>query len=92
VTDSSPDNGRVTLAILKREIQYLTNEVQGMRAESKEERSKIRIDLSKVLDDHEDRLRSVEGGARQGLWRDVGAFTAAVVSGLVAWAAGKPGP
>ena len=42
-------------------------------------------ELCKRMDDHEQRIRSLEGSQRWGLGRDVGAYIAAAVVAVRAW-------
>ena len=72
-------NGRVTLAVLQNDIAHLTDEVRGYRAETKE-----------LVQDHEDRLRTLEGSNRQGLWRDLGVLFAAIGAGIAGVFVNKP--
>jgi len=46
--------------------------------------------VCKQLDDHEDRIRGLEGANRQGIFRDVGTIIAAAFMALIAWLTGKP--
>ena len=49
-------------------------------------------EICKRLDDHESRIRSLEGANRQGIFRDVGTVIAAAIMAVVAWVTGKPSP
>lgn len=76
------DNGRVTMAILQNEIRHLSEEVKRLRQdlcgkiEAYEERARS------VHQDHEERLRTLEGSQGWNVWRDLGTFLAAVGAGL----------
>ena len=50
-------NNRVTLAVIQNELQHIRDDIAGMRR-----------DVTKRLDDHEDRIRCVE---KRNVWSDV---------------------
>lgn len=77
------ENGRVTLAVLKTEIQHLCGKQDLWHEELRDALAELKADLRERTDDHEKRIRSLEGADRQGVWRDVGAFLAAAVAAIV---------
>lgn len=79
MTDTTrPNNSRVTLAVLQRDILHLTEQVEAMRG-----------DVCGRLDDHEDRIRVNEKQVTQLSTRsnigDVGATMAAAVMAALAF-------
>lgn len=83
-------NTRVTLAVVKRDIEHLTAEVRQYRAEMHEQMLMQRAECRERSTDHEQRIRSLEGNNRQGFYRDIGAFAAAIGAGIFGWLTGKP--
>lgn len=73
MANSPPDanNSRVTLAVVQRDIQHVIEKLDRYHQE-----------LCKELEDHEGRLRALEGQSRQGVWRDLGVFVAAIAAGV----------
>jgi hypothetical protein len=86
-----PDSteGRVTLAILGSEIQHLTEEVRGWRAETKELIADSRAEYRALVKDHEDRIRTLESSNRRGVAADVGAYLAAIGAGIAGFFGGN---
>jgi hypothetical protein len=87
----APDdtNGRVTMAILATKLDHLTDEIRQYRTEAKEQLSTCRVESQHTHEDHEKRLRELEGSTRQGLYRDIAAFISALGAGVVSFIAGK---
>ena len=71
-------NGRVTLAVVQRDIQHLSERIDEFIAESRGCRK-----------DHEDRIRSLEASGRRSNWQDVGAYLTAIAAGIAGWLGGK---
>jgi hypothetical protein len=84
MANSPQDNNRVTLAVLAVKVDTLSAQIQQLRQELKEDVSFYRAESRERTDDHENRIRNLEGSTRQGLWRDVGAFAAAAAAGVAA--------
>ena len=82
-------NGRVTMAILATKLEHLTEEIRQYRAENKEQLGACRAESQHAHEDHEKRLRDLEGNTRQGLYRDIAAFISALAAGVVSFIAGK---
>lgn len=82
-------NGRVTLAIVQNEIRHLCEKQDRWHVELREALEEMKRDLRERTDDHEKRIRCLEGADRQGVWRDLGALAAAVTAGIVGWFGGK---
>lgn len=100
MSDDQLTENRVTLAVLKNDIDHLTRllermRVEGatqreeMRAEGKTERERIYRDVCMKLDDHEGRLRGLESSSRNAVYRDGATFITAVAAGVVAALTGK---
>ena len=47
-------------------------------------------EMRKRWEDHEDRIRGLEGSNRQGIFRDAGVMITAIVAAFLAWLTGKP--
>jgi uncharacterized protein YeeX (DUF496 family) len=85
-----PDgNGRITLAIVQNEIRHLCEKQDLWHEEIRDALADMKRDLRERTDDHEKRIRNLEGADRQGMWRDIGAFFAAIAAGAVGWMGGK---
>jgi len=76
-------NGRVTLAVVQRDVQHLADTVQRYHDD-------LCREMRERDQDHEERIRSLEGASRQGIWRDVGAFLAALGAGIVGVLSNEP--
>ena len=81
---SPPDsaNGRVTLAVVQNEIKHVRADLERYH---KELCSQVRESDERHMDmlrDHEERLRNLEGSQGWNVWRDVGAFMAAIGAGV----------
>lgn len=87
---SEPDgtNNRVTLAVLQNEIRHLCQKQDVWHQEMRTTFEEMKRDLRERTDDHEQRIRCLEGANRQGIWRDIGAFFAAAAAGVVGWLSG----
>ena len=81
------------MAVLKKDIEFLKetmannfallrDDMARSRAERKEELGKLCATFEKSVADHEERLRTLEGSNRTGLYRDIGAYISAVVAGI----------
>ena len=79
------DDGKITLAVLKIEIQHLRADIERMsrdlcrKIEDGDRRS------GEKFEDHEERLRSLEGSQPWNLYRDVGVLITAVGTAIGSW-------
>jgi DNA-binding transcriptional MerR regulator len=87
--DPTTSNGRVTLAVVQNEIRHLCEKQDTWHEEIRDALAEMKRDLRERTDDHESRIRTLEGADKQGVWRDIGALVAAVVAGVVGWFGGK---
>lgn len=87
--DPDATNSRVTLAVVQNDIRHLCQKQDVWHEEMRQSLSEMRRDLRERTDDHEQRIRCLEGANRQGIWRDVGAFFAAIAAGVAGWIGGK---
>jgi hypothetical protein len=89
-------NSRVTVAILKEQLSQLRvsfeSELRHVNAtierNHREVCDKIGVHESRsgeTLDDHEDRLRALEGSQPWNLYRDLGVLIAAIGTGITSW-------
>lgn len=78
-------NGRVTLAVLQAEIRHLGDRLDRHVAQLCGDIGSLKDDHRQEFRDHEERLRTLEGATRQGLWRDIGTFFTALGAGIAAW-------
>ena len=72
-------NDRVTVAVLKSEIGHLGEKID-----------RYHYEVCEDLRDHEDRLRELEGRQSWSLYRDIGAYLAAIGAGIAGAFTGKP--
>lgn len=89
MADGVDGNGRVTLAVVQNEIRHLCEKQDIWHEEIRDALAEMKKDLRERTDDHERRIRELEGANRQGVWRDVGTFLAAVAAGVTGWLTGK---
>lgn len=75
-------NGRVTLAVVQNEIHHLRSDLERYHREMCDQMRESDDRISEMLKDHETRLRSLEGSQGWNIWRDLGAFIAAVLAGI----------
>jgi len=90
---SEDDDGRVTLAIIQRDIHHLCGKVDRYHEETKISLAKREEDCREAHKDHEARLRSLEAGERQAMYRDAGTFATAmagIIAGVLAALGVKP--
>ena len=83
------DNSRVTVAVLKAEMNHLALTLQAEMQHLSNNQDRYHQQLCKELDDHEQRLRDLEAAKPWSLYRDVGAFVAAIGAGLAGVFSGK---
>ena len=76
------DDGRITLAVVKNEISHLRNDVERMHRDLCSKIQNVDQRMMDEIKDHEDRLRSLEGSQPWNIWRDAGAFLAAIAAGI----------
>lgn len=79
----------MTLAVLKNEIQHLCGKQDLWHEELRAALGELKADLRERTDDHESRIRALESADRRNVWRDIGAFAAAMAAGVVGWFGGK---
>ena len=78
MTDTADGNGKLLARIDER-----TKHIAQKQEEHHQQ-------LCERLEDHESRLRTLEGQNRQGVFRDVGAVIAAAFMAVVAWLTKQP--
>jgi len=81
-------NGRVTLAVVQNEIQHIRDDLREYHLESCRRSQEMEARFMRLVEDHEARLRNLEGSQGWNIWRDVGAFMTAI-GAFVAGLAGK---
>ena len=79
------DNGRVSLAIVQNEITHLRGDVERMHRDLCQKVKDGDDRIAKMLEDHEERLRTLEGSQPWNVWRDLGTFVTAVIAGVAGW-------
>jgi len=82
-------NGRVTLAVLQSEMRHQADRQNMQHEELCRAINELRVDVRERTDDHEGRIRRLEGSDRRGNWQDIGAALAGVGAALAAWLGGK---
>jgi hypothetical protein len=78
-------NGRVTLAVVQNEIRHLCQKQDDRHNEILDALARMERDMRERTNDHEVRIRSLEGADRQGIWRDLGTLGAAIAAGIIGW-------
>ena len=94
-------NGRVTMAVLKATVENLQRTVERNDRENRaviarnhrevcDEIRDLKVERAKVTDDHEGRIRALEGRNVWGNVADIGAYLTALAGIFVTWAKGSP--
>lgn len=76
------DDGRVTLAVVQNEIRHLRGDVERMHRDLCTKMQTAETRMLDEIKDHEERLRNLEGSQPWNVWRDAGAFLAAIAAGI----------
>ena len=83
------DNDRVTVAVLKTEMNHLALTLQAEIQHLANNQDRYYQQLCKEQDDHEQRIRDLEGAAPWSLYRDLAAYVAAIGAGIAGVFSGK---
>lgn len=75
-------NSRVTLAVLQNEIKHVRTDLERYHRDMCDQMQSSDDRIMQMLQDHEGRLRTLEGSQGWNVWRDVGAFMTALGAGI----------
>jgi len=80
--DAPGNNDRVTVAILKTEMQHLRAEIRQYAENTEKAIERRERECGERHSDHEQRIRDLEGAGRNSIYRDVGVFLTALAAGV----------
>ena len=75
---SDDGNSRVTVAILKSELAHLSDQMDRYHTQICEDLREYKQQNRETVQDHEARLRTLEGRRGPAVWADVGSYFAAI--------------